>query len=91
MTIGKRPERARELTAEQKQRHLKQARCFLCGQQGHISRKCLRREGKSTTKQQVKAVTMEEIKDKQESYQEETEEDSQQEREEDEKPPSYDV
>ena len=51
----------------------------------------LRREGKSTTKQQVKAVTMEEIKDEQESYQEEAEEDSQQVREEDEKPPSYDV
>ena len=91
VTIGKQPERARELTAEQKQRRLKQGRCFICGQQGHIAQKCLRREGKNTTKQQVKAVTMEEIKDKQESYQEEAEEDSQQVREEDEKPPSYDV
>ena len=91
VTIGKRPERAGKLTAEQKQRHLKQGRCFVCGQQGHIARKCLRREGKGTTKQQVKAVTMEEIKDEQKSYQEEAEEDSQQVREEDEKPPSYDV
>ena len=91
MTLGKWSERAKKLTAEQKQRHLKQGRCFLCGQQGHIARKCLRREGKNTTKKQVKAVTMEEVKDEQESYQEEAEEDDQQVREEDEKPPSYDV
>ena len=91
VNLGRWPERARKLTAEQKQRHLKQGRCFLCGQQGHIARKCLRREGESTTKQQVKAVTMEEVKDEQESYQEEAEEDDQQVREEDEKPPSYDA
>ena len=33
VTIGKWPERARELTAEQKQMHWKQGRCFVCGQQ----------------------------------------------------------
>ena len=31
VNLGKWPERARKLTADQKQRHLKQGRCFLCG------------------------------------------------------------
>jgi hypothetical protein len=65
----------RKVTEADKERYLKEGRCFECRKQGHMARKCpirLRKKGKWPQRAQVKVLDVPEIpevpKEKQETY-----------------------
>ena len=54
-----RPKEAKKLTTEEKQKRMREGRCFSCGRLGHMSQACPKKgdKGKTEPRKQARAVT----------------------------------